>query len=173
MFGEFSSKIQHNPTSNEVFLDTITLGNYIKRDSSPDVIIGLSRGGLIPAVILSHYLGKPFIPVVFSGADGNGDNKLQTSLALLPELDKSKKYLIVDDICDSGDTLTKMVNHYSSKGVIVETAVLYYKDRWPQYQLHDPQHGYCPNYLLHRIPEHSGWIVFAWENVPQAIRTHI
>jgi uncharacterized protein len=172
MIGSFG-EVQHNPTSNEIFLDTLTLGNFIKEHKNHDVVIGLSRGGLIPAVILSHYLVKPFIPVVFSGADGNGDDKEQTSLDLLPELDSTKKYLIVDDICDSGDTLTKMVNHYKDKGIIIETAVLYYKDRWPHLSVHDPEHGYVPNYILNRIPEHSGWIVFPWENVPQSIRTHI
>ena len=172
MFGKFEDVI-HNPTSNQVFIETIRLGNFIKNSNIPDVVIGLSRGGLIPAVILSHYLGKPFIPVVFSGADGNGDDKQQTSLSLLPELDINKKYLIVDDICDSGDTLTKMVNHYVDRNIKVETAVLYYKDRWPHLSAHDKLHGFCPTHMVNRIPEHSGWIVFPWENVPQSIRTHV
>jgi hypoxanthine phosphoribosyltransferase len=48
-------------------------------------IYGLQRGGLIPAVMLSHQLGIPM---------AKGDIGPDT--------------LIVDDICDSGETLDKV-----------------------------------------------------------------
>ena len=28
----------------------------------PDIVVGLSRGGLPPGIMMSHYLNKPFIP---------------------------------------------------------------------------------------------------------------
>ena len=51
-------------------------------------IYGLPRGGLIPAVMLSHQLGIPM---------AKGDIGPDT--------------LIVDDICDSGETLDKLVKN--------------------------------------------------------------
>ena len=36
----------------------IVLDNF-----KPDVIVGLSRGGLTPGVMMSHWLKKPFKPV--------------------------------------------------------------------------------------------------------------
>ena len=62
-------------------------------------IHGLSRGGLIPAVMLSHKLNIPYTnhPTTVHG----------------------KKVLIVDDIADSGETLDKWKNY--------QTAVLHYK----------------------------------------------
>lgn len=61
-------------------------------------IHGLSRGGLIPAVMLSHATGIPY-----------------TSSPSI----KGKKCLIVDDICDSGKTLEEWHEH--------TTAVLHHK----------------------------------------------
>lgn len=61
-------------------------------------ISGLSRGGLIPAVMLSHLTGIPYS----STPNAHG-----------------KKCLIVDDICDSGKTLEDWDTHI--------TAVLHHK----------------------------------------------
>jgi hypoxanthine phosphoribosyltransferase len=49
---------------------------------------GLPRGGLIPAVMLSHRLGIPFV----------SQAQIQTTIGNI---------LIVDDICDSGRTLKR------------------------------------------------------------------
>jgi len=64
-------------------------------------INGLARGGLIPAVILSHRLGIPFM---------SEDN------------DNEGYVLIVDDICDTGTTL-ECYTKYDS----ILTATLHYK----------------------------------------------
>jgi|TARA_B110000467_G_C18157012_1_gene387415 hypoxanthine phosphoribosyltransferase len=62
---------------------------------SIDSVMGLPRGGLIPAVMVSHRLGLP--------------------LVTLPE----PHTLVIDDIADSGVTLTNTPGIY--------TAVLHYK----------------------------------------------
>ena len=67
----------------------------------PNVIVGLSRGGLTPGVMLSHWFKKPFKPV-------------KSSLRDFPEWEDylpkptDERVLIVDDICDSGETFAKM-----------------------------------------------------------------
>ena len=68
-------------------------------------IYGLQRGGLIPAVMLSHQLGIPM---------AKGDIGPDT--------------LIVDDICDSGETLDKLIKKYQtlySYPFNLKTAVLH------------------------------------------------
>ena len=71
--------------------------NILESDKEFDAVIGLPRGGLIPAVMLSHKLGLPY--KLGYGTDyGNA--------------------LVIDDICDSGKTL----QHLEYK-----TAVLHYK----------------------------------------------
>ena len=62
-------------------------------------IHGLSRGGLIPAVMLSHKLNISYTPY--------------------PELFDPSKTLIIDDIADSGKTLQRYKEY--------QTAVLHYK----------------------------------------------
>ena len=67
----------------------------------PNVIVGLSRGGLTPGVMLSHWFKKPFKPV-------------KSSLRDFPEWEDylpkptDERVLIVDDICDSGETFQRM-----------------------------------------------------------------
>lgn len=63
-----------------------------------DSIYGMPRGGLIPAVMMSHKLGRPLI------TDGN---KI------------TEHTLVIDDICDTGFTFSNMVDstpssHYAS-----------------------------------------------------------
>tara|TARA_Y100001938_G_C7972812_1_gene370205 strand:- start:441 stop:839 length:399 start_codon:yes stop_codon:yes gene_type:complete len=58
------------------------------KDVSFDSIYGVSRGGLIPAVMISHRLGVP----------------LRTSL----ESAYIEKVLVVDDIADTGRTLEQL-----------------------------------------------------------------
>lgn len=78
------------------------LANQIKSSPLPQYITGLPRGGLIPAVMLSHKLNIPFI----SSIDVYGSQKSHV--------------LIVDDIADSGETLKQYSDGY-------QTAVLHYK----------------------------------------------
>ena len=70
----------------------------------PQVIVGLSRGGLVPGVMMSHWFKKPFKPV-------------QAALRDFPDWEDylprktDKRVLIVDDICDSGETFTRMAQY--------------------------------------------------------------
>ena len=97
----------------------------------PDYIVGITRGGLIPAVMISHYLGVPMKSLDVSLRDG-GDTVSNCGMAedalgypkaerfvedendvgaildaagdLLEQGDTYKNILIVDDINDTGAT---------------------------------------------------------------------
>lgn len=94
----------------------------------PDYIVGLTRGGLIPAVYLSHYLDVPMYTLSVSLRDNN-ENGPESNLWMAedaygyggqfedtPVFDeyKQKKILIVDDINDSGATLNWIVDDWQS-----------------------------------------------------------
>lgn len=66
----------------------------------PDEVMGLSRGGLIPGVMISHYLNVPFIPVKFP---------------MFGDTLTSQTLLIVDDINDTGKTFTELESYLSSR----------------------------------------------------------
>ena len=55
-----------------------------------DSVTGIARGGLIPAVMVSHKLGLPYVDVV------------------------SENTLVIDDIADSGATLEKAPGVYTA-----------------------------------------------------------
>ena len=87
----------------------------------PDYIVGLTRGGLVPAAMLSHYLEVPMhtLKVSLRDDDNGPESNLwmaEDAFGYVPENDKvladfdyslcAKKILIVDDINDTGSTLT-------------------------------------------------------------------
>lgn len=121
-----------------------------KHKKKPDYIIGVSRGGLISAVRISHLLRVPMIPIAYSSKRGAGDNK--DHINQLPEL-KNHTMLIVDDISDSGNTLQELVDHYTKQGNKVETASIFFKDK----SIHEP------TYYGYLIDDDFGWVKFPWE----------
>ena len=89
----------------------------------PDYVVGLTRGGLAPAVLLSHYFNVPMHALKVSLRDGGDDGDCESNLWMAEdafgyvpqeeqEVYKSrwdpkrrKNILIVDDINDSGATI--------------------------------------------------------------------
>lgn len=174
MLNPFDPNINFEPSLNDVLFDTIRMCQIIQTSGiNITHILGVARGGLIPAVIMSHNLKKPMIPVCYSGSDGAGDDKQFTEIEVLPDFEKTDKILIVDDICDSGDTLTKMVKYYKRQKIEVYTAVLYYKDNWPQKDANESSHGYIPTFYMNRIGPLAQWVVFPWENPSNLILNQI
>ena len=123
----------------------IVLDNF-----DPVVIVGLSRGGLTPGVMLSHWFKKPFKSVA-------------SALRDFPEWEEylprptDKRVLIVDDICDSGETFHKMANHIIKKanGVDVRFATLWWNNEC----------DFEPIYYVREIAKDSTntWVHFPWE----------
>ena len=68
-----------------------------------DFVIGMSRGGLIPAVLVSTKLDKPLVTAYINKKDEIFFDRL--------EWIKDKKVLIVDDIVRSGKTM-HLLKHY-------------------------------------------------------------
>lgn len=79
-------------------------------------IIGLSRGGLIPATVLSHKMGLPLIPMMVQLRDSKTNiNPIDEIARVTSMLDPKQRAIIVDDINDSGDTL-KLITENWPKG---------------------------------------------------------
>lgn len=80
----------------------IALANEISQSYAPDTIVAIARGGLVPAVTLSHILGDiPLVPIALS-YDGE---VLRWAQVLPPDGIRGRRVLIVDDITVSGRTL--------------------------------------------------------------------
>lgn len=102
------------------------------REKYPNVtgVYGIPRGGLILAVMLSHKLSVPLL------------------------MSPTEDCLIVDDICDSGESLLHYVKNSSSpnKPKYI-TATMVYKDN---------RLGIKPD-MYSRV-KGEDWIIFSWES---------
>lgn len=83
-----------------------------------DFIVGISRGGLIPSVLLSHRLQIPLRTVEWSTRD-SGLRNCSPDIAYQarycsPSYDR-KNILVVDDIVDSGITIKELLGSWQMK----------------------------------------------------------
>jgi hypoxanthine phosphoribosyltransferase len=121
---------------------------------TPDYIVGVKRGGLIPAIALSHRFNKPLIMMSCQLRDSNNPS---VKLYELDEISPDKKILIVDDICDSGDTMTKITQELILKHLVnVKNCALYY----------NTAQDFKLQYFARTIDRNfdNRWIMFPWEN---------
>lgn len=87
-----------------------------------DYIVGVVRGGAIPAVYLSHRLGIPMRSVAWSTF--HKDQMIESALDIADDIDHGKKILIVDDILDSGRTMKELLEDWGHPRSNVGIAVL-------------------------------------------------
>jgi hypoxanthine phosphoribosyltransferase len=89
---------------------------------TPDLIVGITRGGALPAVMLSQYFDVPMHPLAISLRD-HKDTVSDWALSedafgyvdyTTTDTTKRKNILIVDDINDSGATFNFIVNDWQS-----------------------------------------------------------
>ena len=84
----------------------------------PDLIVGIARGGLYPALLLSNYFAVPMETVKCQLRDGDA------SYSSTGEIPLDRNILLVDDINDTGATLLRIKEEW---GIwpCVKVAVLY------------------------------------------------
>ena len=138
----------------------------------PDYIVGLTRGGLIPATMISQYTGIPMHTLNVSLRDtGEAESNLWMAEDAFGYEKDPVNILIVDDINDSGDTLNWIRNDWQSScspkdskwntsiwGHNVRIAVLY--DNLASKSVTTVTYSSVEINKRER-PE---WIVFPWEN---------
>lgn len=100
------------------------------QDWKPDYVVGLTRGGLTPAVMISQYLNIPMYALKVSLRDATDDSESNLWMAeeafgyvakedrektiSWSDVSKRKNILIVDDINDSGATFNWIKEDWQS-----------------------------------------------------------
>lgn len=102
-------------------------------DFTPDILLGIARGGLVPAGALAYALDCKNLFTISVEFYTGVDARLDVPVMLPPFLDArdldAAKVLVVDDVADTGRTL-ELVHEFCAGHVAeVRTAVLYEKPR--------------------------------------------
>ena len=99
-----------------------SLAQKIEKEYLPDVIVGIVRGGIIPAQLLSTELGENQVHCISVTKDGK---RRRVVTKILEEL-VNKNVLLVEDALESGRSLIEAKRYLESTGANVKTACLYY-----------------------------------------------
>ncbi|MEG3175155.1 phosphoribosyltransferase family protein [Sphingomonas sp. RB3P16] len=127
-------------------------------DWQPDFVVGIGRGGLVPAVYLSHLLALPMLSIDHSARVPGFADELLAKLAAKSAT--GARLLFVDDINDSGGTIdyirTLLIAN-ACDGDNLRFAVL----------LTNTHSKVSVEYWSQTIDRHEDkrWFVFPWEAV--------
>ena len=129
--------------------DTLLLVEKIKEQGPWDGIIAITRGGLVPAAILSHALNIKIIDTIGILSYDEETRKKTLKFKILKNTQlKQGKWLIVDDLVDTGDT-AEIIKEMIPEGFLV---AVYAK----------PKGESSANIFAKKINQNI-WIVFPWE----------
>jgi hypoxanthine phosphoribosyltransferase len=142
------------PTWNQIYEMLLSQAEKIRKSGfKPDITIAISRGGWLPARVLSDLLETPSladVSVEYYLGVAEAKNEPVLTQGVLVAL-KDKKVLIADDVADTGKTLKLVKEHIMQQGAKeARTATVYYK----------PWSVVKPDYYER---ETRLWIVFPWE----------
>jgi hypoxanthine phosphoribosyltransferase len=154
-----TSRLENNleleiPSWDRIYSLLLKLAETVRKSGfEPDVIVGVSRGGWIPARIMSDLLETPKLAnVTTEFYVGVAETKREPSITQSVSVSvKDKKVLVVDDVADTGESLKLVNSHLKNQGASeIKIATIYYK----------PWSITVPHYYE---KETRCWIVFPWE----------
>ena len=133
------------------------------RDFSPDYILALGGGGLVPARILREYVDVPVLVVTaksYTNENQSGELKIIQWLdSLSLEAVRGKRVLIVDEIYDTGKTLHLLAPRFGDLGAgKLGLFLLHQKDTPDRLPLSTV---YEQVFIGSQIE--NKWIVYPWE----------
>lgn len=151
----------------------------------PDYVVGLTRGGLVPAVMISQYLNVPMhtLSVSLRDSESGPESNLwmaedafgyinkeeRTDDTVVSNIDQRKNILIVDDINDSGATLNWIKEDWASGCLPDSTewdSVWNQSTRFAVLVNNEASNFKNVDYVGTSVNklEDPCWVVFPWEN---------
>lgn len=149
------------PTWTEAYRMILRIAERIIADGfKPDTIVGVTRGGMIPARVLSDLLEQPNLTTIRTKCYvGSGKSKPTPALTeQLTACVKGQKVLLVDDVADTGRSLKLAKTHIAENGAQETRIVTLF---------HKPCSSLKPNYFA---DETSLWVVFPWD-IKETVRS--
>jgi hypoxanthine phosphoribosyltransferase len=137
----------------------------MKDNWTPDYIVGITRGGAIPAILISQFTSIPMKPLQVSLRDSD---ECVSDIGMSEDAYDGKKILVVDDINDSGATLNWIKQDWQESSIPAEPR---WNDIWHNSVRFatiidnagsNAHVDYCAEEIDKR--EDDVWIVFPWEH---------
>jgi xanthine phosphoribosyltransferase len=163
-------------TDNQIKSYVLSIARQIYKDNyRPDYIVGLSRGGLVPGVMLSHYLDIPFQSLdpgtsnlwMAEEAFGYVPMKDQKVINSRWDISHRKNILIIDDINDSGNTFKNIVKDWQSSCLPKESVwnTVWHNNVRFAALIENQASDFDCDFVGHEINkvESPEWCVFPWE----------
>lgn len=122
-----------------------------------DNILVITRGGMVPACLISERTGmRNILCAAAVMYDGTERRRTEPIFMQFPSDDQvsGRRVLVVDDVWDTGGTIVEVRDRLRRAGALVETAVLHFKPT------HNRFPGDGPEFFAE---ETSGWIVYPWD----------
>ena len=148
-----------SPSWDSIFKQSVELAQKIRYDQKKTekpnfhVIVGVSRGGLVLARLMSDLLEIQNV-VIAKSEYYTGMGKKNKRPIITQKIQKNiagKNVLVVDDVADTGESLIEIRKHLQSKRPkYLAIATLYLK----------PWSKRIPDYYVSKT---EAWIIFPWE----------
>jgi hypoxanthine phosphoribosyltransferase len=142
------------PTWNQIYAMLCSQAEKIRRSGfKPDIIVGVTRGGWVPARVLSdlleiHVLVTVRVEFYLGVAETRNEPVMTQGVSAVVA---GKKVLVVDDVADTGKSLRLVREHIRQQGAAeLRIATVYRK----------PFSIIAPDYYE---KETRRWVVFPWE----------
>jgi len=121
-----------------------------------DVLLAITRGGLVPAGMLAYRLGiRNILVAAVEYYDAEGKPGPHPTFLQFPAdpLLRGQTVLIVDEVWDSGTTIQAVTERVRQAGGIPTTAVLHYK----------PTRSQVPGTPDHFVVSTDRWVVYPFK----------
>ena len=140
------------PSWDQLYALLTDLARSIRAQYRPEVIIGVARGGLIPARIAADLLDVPTIGIIGVAFYEDMGQRMRSPIITQPlcvSVEK-KRVLVIDDVADTGESLALVANEVKGRIEELRTATIYRK----------PWARFTPDFSAR---ETDAWVVFPWE----------
>ena len=102
-----------NVTFTEIKNACKDIADKIKSENHEKItIVAVARGGLVPATIIAHLLGIKDIKFIRLSSYSNEHQQSELVDTTFDEIPNAETTYIIDDICDSGETLLYLRKKY-------------------------------------------------------------
>lgn len=99
----------------------------ISRAYTPDIVVGVATAGVVPGAVVASMLGREFYSILVSRAHQAEEvRETPAVFSEAPHRARGRRVLIVDETCDTGDTLRLAIAALHHAGAAeVRTAVCF------------------------------------------------